>query len=642
MAIVKMKKVTMIALQSERNNIINSLQKFGSLQVINLSDQLAENGYEELQPDSDNEVTARLEAKLSQVKFSLDFLGRFNKAKKSLFAPKVQISESQAKEYLGNEEKLNEIYESCRAIDSKFTELKSAETKLNNTISQLTPWIPLDINLEDIGSTKNTAAIIGSIPTKYLEELNEAIASENLAAYLQIASQEKENTYMLVIYHLICEERMLQLLKQFGWTKVAFSEFSGTAKANADRLAAEIKEMEKRKEELAKQAEGMVSEISFLEILFDLLSIERDKSSVVKELAKTEKTFVLKGWLPEKLSDELTRLMDSITDKYTLYFEDPTDEDDIPVLLDNPAVVQPFEMITEQYSLPNPRSVDPNLIMTPFFVVFFGMMVTDAGYGLIMAILTGLLLYKFKLEGGLKKMMGLMFLGGISAFVWGGVFGGWFGDLVKLKPWWFNPLEEPLKMLVFCLVLGVVQLFIGFGIQAYKSIRVGNYLDAFYDQGLWLMLLTGLMFLALPPLAVVGKYMAIIGAAGTVLFAARSEKNIFKRLISGILSLYNVTGFLGDVLSYSRLFALGLATGVIGAVFNAMGFMMAGSLIGKIFMVIFLIIGHTFNLALGILGAYVHSSRLQYVEFFGKFFEGEGKPFEPLRIKTKYIQNEQN
>jgi len=177
-------------------------------------------------------------------------------------------------------------------------------------------------------------------------------------------------------------------------------------------------------------------------------------------------------------------------------------------------------------------------------------------------------------------------------------------------------------------------------LQAYKSIRTGNYLDAFYDQGLWLMLLTGLMFLALPPLAVAGKYMAIVGAAGTVLMSARTEKNIIKRLVSGVLSLYNVTGFLGDVLSYSRLFALGLATGVIAQVFNSMGMMMAGSLIGKLFMVIFLIVGHTFNLALAVLGAYVHSSRLQYVEFFGKFFEGEGKPFDPLRIKTKYIQNE--
>jgi V/A-type H+-transporting ATPase subunit I len=444
----------------------------------------------------------------------------------------------------------------------------------------------------------------------------------------------------MVVYHHICEERIHPLLKQSGWTKVTFSEFPGTPKANIKRLTDDLEGLRKKKEELTKHAESLVNDIGLLEILYDLISIEKDKSSIVKDLGKTDKTFMLKGWLPERFSKDLVQLLDGMTDKYTLQFEDPRDEDDIPVLLDNPAVVQPLEMITEQYSLPNPRGVDPNLIMAPFFVVFFGMMVTDAGYGIIMAIVTAFILYKFKLQGGIKKMMGLMFLGGISTFIWGVVFGGWFGDLLKIRPLWFNPLEEPLKMLIFCLALGVIQLYTGFGIQAYKSIRVGKYLDAFYDQGLWLMLLTGLMFMALPPLAVAGKYMAIIGAAGTVLMSARTEKNIFKRLISGVLSLYNVTGFLGDVLSYSRLFALGLATGVIGAVFNSMGLMMSGSLIGKLFMVIFLIIGHTFNLTLGILGAYVHSSRLQYVEFFGKFFEGEGKAFDPLRIKTKYIQND--
>ncbi len=642
MAIVKMKKVSMIALQSEKNIIIKNLQKFGNLQVVNLEDQIAEQGFLELQPDNDNESVARLEAKLSQVKFSLDFLSKFNKEKKPMFAPKVQINEAQSKEYLEKEERLGNVYETCRGIDGRFTELKSVETKLHNTIAQLIPWMPLAVNLDEIGNTQNTSTVIGSISTKYLDEFSAAIKDENLEAYFEKVSEEKEYTYLMVVYHHVCEERILQLLKQSGWTKVSFNEFSGTAEENVNKLKAELESIETKRAELTKQAEGMVSEISFLEILYDLYTIEKDKSSVVKDLVKTDKTFMLYGWIPEKHIDALTKLMEGITDKYTLNFDDPGEEDEIPVLLDNPAVVQPLEMITEQYSLPNPRSLDPNLVMTPFFVVFFGMMITDAAYGIIMAIATAIFLKKFKPAGGMKKMMGLMFLGGISAFIWGGVFGGWFGDLIRVRPWWFNPLEEPLKMLIFCLVLGIIQLYTGFILQAYKSIKAGNVMDAVYDQVLWLMLLTGLIFMALPPLAIVGKYMAIVGAAGTVLFSARSEKNIVKRLMSGVLSLYNVTGFLGDVLSYSRLFALGLATGVIAQVFNAMGVMMGGSLIGKVFMVVFLVIGHTFNLALAVLGAYVHSSRLQYVEFFGKFFEGEGKPFEPLRIRTKYIQSENN
>jgi len=638
MAIVKMKKVTMIALQSEKNVIINSLQKFGKLQVLNLEEQIGQ-GFEELQPDSDNEEVGRLEAKLSQVKYSLDFLGRFSKIKKPLFAQKIKIDEPQCKEYLKKEEKLEGVYDNCRGIDSKFTELKSAETKLNNTILQLNPWIPLEMNLMDIGNTKNTSAIIGFIAGKYEEELSTAIRDENLEVYIEKVSEEKENTYMMVIYHHTCEEKIYQILKQSGWTKVTLNEFSGTPKENIKRLKAEIEEIENKKTELTKQAESMVSEIGFLEILFDLLSIEKDKSSVVKDFGRTDNTFILHGWIPEKSSGDMTKLLDGITDRYTIQLEDPNDEDDIPVLLDNPKFVQPFEMITEMYSMPNPRGIDPNIFMTPFFILFFGIMVTDAAYGIVMAAVTAFILYKFKPEGGMKKMMGVMFFGGISTFFWGGIFGGWFGDLIKIKPWWFNPLDEPLKMLIFCLLLGVVHLYTGYLLSAYMNIKEGKYLDAFYDQVLWLMLLTGLMFLALPPLAAVGKYMAIIGAAGTVIFNARSEKNIIKRLISGVLALYNVSGFLGDVLSYSRLFALCLATGVIAQVFNAMGLMMGGSLIGKLIMVAFLIFAHTFNTALGILGAYVHTSRLQYVEFFGKFYSGEGKAFDPLRRKTKYIQN---
>ena len=194
MAIVKMKKATMIALQSEKNEIVNGLQKFGYLQIVNLEERM-EQGFEELQPDSDNEAVGRLEAKLSQVKYSIDFLSKFNTIKKSLFAQKIQVDESKRKEYLNNEGKLNEVYESCRSIDSKFTEIKSSETKLNNTITQLNPWLPLEISLEDIGSTQNTNSVLGFIPGKYEEELSTAVKAEDLHAYLEKVSVEKENSY---------------------------------------------------------------------------------------------------------------------------------------------------------------------------------------------------------------------------------------------------------------------------------------------------------------------------------------------------------------------------------------------------------------------------------------------------------------
>ncbi|HQA66511.1 MAG TPA: V-type ATPase 116kDa subunit family protein, partial [Bacillota bacterium] len=481
MAIVKMKKATMIALQSEKNEILNDLQRFGYLQVVNLEERM-EQGFEELQPDSDNEAVGRLEAKLSQVKYSIDFLGKFNTAKKPLFAQKVQVDETKRKEYLDNEEKLNEIYESCRSIDSRFTEIKSSETKLNNAIAQLTPWLALKEKLEEIGTTHNTNSILGFIASKYEDELSTAVKDEDLTAYLEKVGVEKENSYFMVIYHQTCEERISQLLKQVGWTKVTFSEYSGTPEENINRIKAEISNLENIKKELAKKAEAMVPESGFLEILYDLLSIEKDRRSVVKDFIKTDKTFMLQGWIPEKFADDMTKLLDGITDKYTISFEDPSEEDEIPVLLNNPKAVKPYEMITDLYSVPNAKGIDPNIFMAPFFVVFFGIMVTDAVYGILMSALTGYVLYKYKPQGGMKNMMWIMFFGGISTFFWGGIFGGWLGDLIKVKPWWFNPLDEPLKMLIFCLILGVIHLYTGYILQAYQNIKAGNFMDAIYDQ----------------------------------------------------------------------------------------------------------------------------------------------------------------
>ncbi len=638
MAIVKMKKMTMIALQSEKEALIKGMQKFGGLQVIDLEDQVGRDGFERLEQDQDSEAAGKIENKLSQVKYTLDFIKRYDRTKKPLFAAKLQVSEDQYPEYLNDHLRAESVYESCRAIDGKFTEFKSVETKLHNLMAQLSPWLSLDICLADVRQSKSTNAIMGFISTKYLEEFQSAVAAENMELHIQEASSGKESTYLLIIYHLDREEKVSQLMKQFGWTKVAWNEMSGTPKANYQRIQAELAEIESKKKELVRQAEALAQHRDFLEALYDILTIERDKCTVVRNFGKTEKTFLVTGWVPEKMAEELAKAMGAITEKHVISFADPEADEDFPVLLDNPAVVKPLEMITEQYSLPSPKGLDPNLVMTPFFIMFFGMMVSDAGYGIIIALITAFALYKFKPGGGMKKMLGLLCLGGISTFLWGVLFGGWFGGLITIPAVWFDPLKNPLFMLMFCLALGVVQLYTGMALQAYKSIRSGRLLDAVFDQGFWYLLLTGLMMMAVPAVAAPGKYMAIAGTAGLILTQGRSEKNIIKKLVSGVLSLYNVTAFLGDVLSYSRLFALGLATGVIGTVINAMASMLGGSFFGYILMVVFMVLGHTFNIAINVLGAYVHSSRLQYVEFFGKFFEGDGKPFEPFRVNTKYIE----
>ena len=232
----------------------------------------------------------------------------------------------------------------------------------------------------------------------------------------------------------------------------------------------------------------------------------------------------------------------------------------------------------------------------------------------------------------------ILFWGGIGAGLAGALAGGWFGDLFGLPPLWFNPMEEPLKMMVVSFALGLVHIFVGMGLEFYDNVRQGDVWSAIFDQGFWFALILGLLFLFLPPLASIGGWLAKIGAVGLVLTQGRHQKNILMKLGSGLASLYNLSGILGDVLSYSRLLALGLATGVIANVINMLAKMALDFPygLGYIVMVVILVGGHLFNLFIGAMGSYVHTSRLQYIEFFGKFFEGGGKLFSPFKIQQKY------
>ena len=637
MAIVKMKKAHIIALQSEKQNILNKLQKFGGLHVINIEEQLTEDKYLELTADSDNDNASQLEVSLSQIKYSLDFINKYDKSKKSGQKSKMHVSDAEYMEYLNSNEKLDAIYNQCREIDLNFSELKNKETKLTNLIQQLQPWNLLKSNFQDIKTSKNTNAVLGYVSSKYAEDFKRDFSSVGELTYIEEISRDRENAYILLIFHKYLEEEVSQIQKQFGWSKVGFVDLVGTARENIENLTCEITLLNRERDTITDKAQKLLEHKKYIEVLQDVFSSEKDKANIISNFGKTEKIFVLSGWVPVKATDMLEKALQEVTQSYTLSLEDPALDEEHPVLLSNPSFVQPVEFITEQYSLPNSKGIDPNVIMTPFFIGFFGMMVSDAMYGLILTAVSAFVLLKLKPEGGLKKIMGIMFWGGISTFLWGAAFGGWFGGLIPATPLLFDPMKEPFKMMGLSLGLGVVHLYFGIGLQAYRNIRDGNILDAILDQGIWYTLLTGLMMLLLPSTAVIGKYLAIAGAVGMVLFAGRSKKNIIMRLLSGTLSLYGVTGFLGDVLSYLRLFALGLATGVIGAVVNSMALMVGGSLIGNIFMTLFLILGHTFNLGINTLGAYVHSSRLQYVEFFGKFYEGEGKPFIPFKMRTKYI-----
>lgn len=642
MSIVTMKKATIILLQSEKDIVLNRLQNLGMLHITDSGALYPDFELEELSRDEAKVNVGHYEEELTKVRYCMDFIKRFGVIKHGMFAPKTKVNNEQYQDYLYDVTKLEEVYKKCKEMDSHFSALKAKETKLQTQQAHLQPWRFLNVALESLKATKHVDFSTGYVASKFSEAFIEEMKALDGEVYLHLQETDKENSYFFVVNHKDLEIDVSHIMKQYGWSKITFHDLTGTAQENLTRIQKELNQVLDARAEYALTGKTLLEYASYLEVLQDILSIERDRFSVMNQFIKTKEAVMVTGWIPEHLVDRLETQLTEATEYHSLTIQEAQDEDMMPTLLKNSGFATPLEFITDQYSIPSSKGIDPNAMMAPFFVCFFGMMVSDAGYGIILALITAFILFKVKPDGNMKKLLGVLFLGGISTTFWGAMFGGWLGGMIKIPYVMFDPLKEPFMMIGLCVGLGVVHLFVGIGMQAYKNIKRGLVLDAVFDQGFWLTFLIGIMLMFIPDVVPFGKYVAIAGAVGLVLTQGRSQKNIVMKFLSGLLSLYNVTGFLGDVLSYLRLFALGLATGVIGTVVNSMASMLGGTIIGTFFMILVLILGHTFNIGINVLGAYVHASRLQYVEFFSKFFEGEGVAYNPFRVKAKFIEKTNN
>jgi V/A-type H+-transporting ATPase subunit I len=391
------------------------------------------------------------------------------------------------------------------------------------------------------------------------------------------------------------------------------------------------------------------------------------KYEVIGHLLQSRKLFILTGFIPEKESQKLMKEI-SRSFEAAVEVEQIPDGEDSPVLLQNNGFSNPLEGIVESYSPPAKGEVDPTMVMSLFYYLLFGLMLSDAGYGAIIAAgcAIGLAKYKDTMEENMRRTLKMYLFCGLSTIFWGIMFGSYFGDLVDvvtntffgkkvtIPPLWFFPVNEPMRMLTFSMLLGIIHLLTGLGMKFYMAAKQKDYKTLFYDAVLWFILLISSVFILismkmvteilgisfiLP--SVVGNtaaILAVLSAVGIILTNGRESKNPFKRFLKGLYALYGITGYLSDVLSYSRLLALGLATGVIATVINQMAAMAGGGTLGFIPFSIIILFGHTLNIGINALGAYVHTNRLQYVEFFGKFYSGGGRKFQPYRIKTKYYR----
>ncbi|HHX18036.1 MAG TPA: V-type ATP synthase subunit I, partial [Clostridium sp.] len=614
MAIVNMNKLSLIGLKSDKERILENLMKMGVVEITDLSEKMSSDDWKQLVSNEENsEEISKLNGKLEKISATIDYLSKFDTRKKGLFEAKRAVSINDYSIVINNQNQLWKVIDNVSKYDKKLSNLKSKINKNTNLILNLKPWEKLDIPL-DMKGTKNTAVLTGVVPEiSNTNSLSEELSREVPESHFEVISKDREQSYLLVVYLNSKEDDVMKVLKQYGFSKSSLEKFSGTANENIQSLSKDIKSIENEISSIEEKIASFANYQGDLEILHDHILVERDRKKAAGIIFNTNDSFFLEGWVPETASDLVKEAIEKSCDCF-LEIVEPGKDEDYPILLVNRDFARSVEPITEMYSLPNRNEVDPNTITAPFFVLFFGLMLGDGGYGLIMSIASIFVLLKFKLDDGMKKFMKLMMYCGFATMLWGALLGGWFGiEALGKTALWFSLTDEPQKMLSFSLLFGVIHIYVGLGVKAYNLYRQKKYLDIIFDVFFWYVMFTGFALFLLPYIPIVdkdavtelvqlGKYLLVIGAVLLILTQGRHNKNIIGKIIGGASSLYDLIGFLSDLLSYSRLLALGLASSVIAAIVNELGLMMGFSNILKVvFVVAVLIFGHLFNFAINAL-----------------------------------------
>lgn len=666
MAVMPMQRIGIYALKSRRKPILELIQRRG---VVEIHAEKAEDAV--FRQTDTAPAKARFENNTSTLQAALEALDKLEPEKKSLLAPlegRTPIPLSRYEETAGAAGKTLRAASRVNALWKKCADDRAEILRLEAQIRMLEPWSRLDVSMRTTG-TASTAAFIGSFPAEYTEEALKAEiargAPEIDGVAVEVLSAGTQQTCAFLLCHASNGAKLEAFLRSIGFTY--------PADRSKKPPQARMQDLNARIEKLRAEIDGAEAEIrtyaalrGAMQYTIDYFSMRIEKYDVLGRLWQSPHVFVITGYIPAESAPALEK---ELTEKFEAYveLETPAENEDVPVKLKNNAFAAPVEGVLESYSMPGRKEIDPSTLMAVFYYFLFGMMLSDAGYGLLMVIGCGVALAKFKnMEESLRKFLKMFLYCGISTVFWGAMFGSFFGDAVtvigktffnvdiSIPALWFTPLNEPMRLLLFSFLIGVIHLFAGLGAQFYQLARQGLWKDAIFDVVFWYMLVGGgiLYLLSMQmfadmvslgftlPAAVgtAGAIAAGIGAVGIVLTAGRESRSPFKRLLKGLYGLYGVSGYLSDILSYSRLLALGLATGVIASVFNQMGAMLGNSPAGVAVFVFAFLVGHTLNLGINVLGAYVHTNRLQFVEFFGKFFEGGSRKFNPFSAKTKYFK----
>jgi len=649
-----MKLVNVYALRDDRKKILDVIQRLGLVQVINEPD--AAHGFSRLDTADD---VQDFQKRAERAIHALELMNKAAPEKKGLlasFSGRRRVTVDELERSSAKRDRLNEICERVIELERNCAEYAAQRVRINVELEQLEPWQSLDVPIDTEG-TEKTSMFIGTLPARYdLQSVSEALAKQDseLVFDVEIVSASQTMTCIAAIFPADMKDRADKALRALGFCK---PNVSGKILPK-DR----IEQLNEQLDSLQQSADAAVQETAQLaeyrrdvENICDYYTIRAEKYKVIGEIDHSQHTFVLKGYIALRDCERLQKELDGICD-CLIEFED-ADPETAPVKLSNNAFSAPAESIVEMYSSPGPSDIDPTPLMAFFFYFFFGMMFSDAGYGLIMIIACTFVLKKLDPEKSMAMSMRLFRNCGISTFLWGLFYASFFGDAIGAVARTFfgadlkipfitvpilDPIKDALPIMIISVVFGLVQILAGMGARFYVTWRSGDKWGAFFDTGLWMLMLVFLGVLAAglalgQVFITIGGIGAVACAVGLVLTQGRSKKGPMK-IVSGLASLYDVTGYISDLMSYTRLLALGLTTAVMGQVFNVLSLQFSGSPIMWIFMVLVFVVGHLVNFGLNVLGSYVHTMRLQYVEMFSKFYDGGGKKFTPFAVNGKYTR----
>ncbi len=652
MAKIKLVHFELVSLLYESKKLVEFLQKSGVAEFEN-SDSENLTKYE-----TDYIVNQFLEKHKRAVK-AYGILEEHCQLKKSFtesFSDCKEIEYSEYRLIADRSDRLLGICDAIISLSEKISELKIQMAEKESLISYYGPWASLDIPMAS-RRTQTASIFIGSFPQELTkEDILSFIASHEEHpedVEIEIVSSQKMLTCAVIMCHQSSGERLLEILKANGFVSPDRAVPKLPAKAIED-FREDIAFLKSEISSVTEKLKEYKDDYDDIRFLSDYLMAQADKYTAVENAAATQSVFFIKGYMPERNAEEIKFEVERQFTAQMELSEPDYDNPDVPVLIENKSFAAGVESVTDMYSPPSNKDIDPNPVMAFFYYAFFGLMLSDAGYGLLMVIGALLAKKKFKVRGNLKKTADAVLYCGISTVIWGALFGGWFGDLIptvcttflgfenppKLAIW-LEPMNNSMELLMYCFIFGVIHLLVGNLLRFIILIKERNFSSALFDVIPACIFLVGFaifgggfLFTVDESIKSLGVPLLGTGALLIVLTAGRSSKNIIGKLGGGLFALYNAaSGALGDLLSYSRLLALGLVTGVIANVVNLLGAMF-GNIILFVIVVLF---GHTVNIAINLIGTYVHTNRLQYVEFFSKFYEGQGRAFTPFKINSKFF-----